>query len=300
MSGAPPTLEPRRWDPTPDMTPPDEAWGRIQTALFVARARRAPRIRPRLLLVAGVGLGIAAASLLQLVRNRAENELVSAGVSQREADVPGAPQLLAPAERPTPAPSAAPEPTVERPLRRRHPPAPGAAPSMPVGSLDLETEQLARALHQLRVERKPVAALETLGNYKHRFPAGLLSREALLVELDANVALGRSSRALELIDDALASGGGQPRAAELELLHAAILVNLDRCEEARSSLDRRIEAGSGSARLDARALYLRALCAAKAGDSTESRRDLEEYLRRFPGQADRAAVAEALHRLGGP
>jgi tetratricopeptide (TPR) repeat protein len=165
--------------------------------------------------------------------------------------------------------------------------------------LDAEARQLGQALHQLRIEKNPDAALEALADYQRRFPGGQLSEEARLAELDANLALGRPDRALELLDSPPGAGPA-PRQAELDLLRAGLLVDLGRCGEALPALTRHVDATAGSAHLAARALYLRALCAARDGDSIASRRDLEDYLRRFPDQAEHRAVEDALDRLSGP
>jgi predicted Zn-dependent protease len=167
--------------------------------------------------------------------------------------------------------------------------------------LDAEAAQVGKALRQLRIEKSPAAALETLQDYRRRYPAGLLSNEARLAELDADLALGHRAEALQLLESGSPLGeGAQPREAELDLLRAELLVGLGRCGAARPALDRRIAANTGPARVSARALYLRALCAARDGDAHASRSDLEDYLRHFPDQPDHRAVAEALQRMSAP
>ena len=70
--------------------------------------------------------------------------------------------------------------------------------------------------------RRPDRALRTLENYRQRFPEGSLRAEVMLAQIDWLLASGGSSRALQIVDEALASGLLRERTAELERLRATL------------------------------------------------------------------------------
>ena len=70
--------------------------------------------------------------------------------------------------------------------------------------------------------RRPDRALNTLEDYRRRFPNGSLRGEVMLAQIDWLLASGNSARALEVVDEALASGLLRERTVELERLRATL------------------------------------------------------------------------------
>lgn len=70
--------------------------------------------------------------------------------------------------------------------------------------------------------RRPDRALSTLDDYRRRFPNGSLRAEVMLAQIDWLLASGNSPRALQVVDEALASGLLRERTAELERLRATL------------------------------------------------------------------------------
>ena len=83
---------------------------------------------------------------------------------------------------------------------------------------------------QARIEGKvlhdPEHALETLESYRRRFPHGSLRGEVMLAQVDWLLAAGDATRALRVVDEALASGSLSERKAELERLRATLDASL--------------------------------------------------------------------------
>lgn len=70
--------------------------------------------------------------------------------------------------------------------------------------------------------RRPDRALKTLDDYRQRFPNGTLRGEVMLAQIDWLLASGNSARALEIVEEALASGLLRERTSELERLRATL------------------------------------------------------------------------------
>jgi hypothetical protein len=70
--------------------------------------------------------------------------------------------------------------------------------------------------------RRPDRALSTLDDYRRRFPNGSLRAEVMLAQIDWLLAAGNSPRALQVVDEALASGLLRERTGELERLRATL------------------------------------------------------------------------------
>ncbi|MES1182865.1 MAG: hypothetical protein ABUL60_03565 [Myxococcales bacterium] len=73
-----------------------------------------------------------------------------------------------------------------------------------------------------KVMRRPELALRTLDDYRRRFPHGSLRAEVMLAQIDWLLAAGDSVKALQTVDEALASGLLRERTAELERLRATL------------------------------------------------------------------------------
>jgi hypothetical protein len=203
----------------------------------------------------------------------------------------------APAPASTQDPIAIPEPTPSRPPRSTGPSsrAPGSGPPRRARARDLalaaapreatagselagETPLLSEALTRLRQQRDARGALATLDVYRDRYPNGTLKREAVSARIDALLLLGRD-------DDALAelrrlTLQGQGRDLELRLIRGELAAPTD-CARAVADFDRVLAEQTPQAFAE-RALHGRAACRARLGDEAGAKRDLAEYLRRFP------------------
>ncbi len=194
------------------------------------------------------------------------------------------PALAAPAT-PMPAPAlgaepsvvaAAPEhPVAARPTLKLAPTAAEHAPSQ----LALEAEALQLALAKLRRSHDAKAALTLLDDYQTRFPRGYMSIEASMARVDALLLLGRRGEALTLL-------AGMPldrvgRRTELKLVRAELYAERD-CRRALTDFNA-VLAGPADVGLTERALYGRAGCSLRLGNTAAARGDLTAYLRRYPG-----------------
>lgn len=70
--------------------------------------------------------------------------------------------------------------------------------------------------------RRPDRALSTLDDYRRRFPNGSLRAEVMLAQIDWLLASGNSSKARQIVDEALASGLLRERTVELQRLQATL------------------------------------------------------------------------------
>ncbi|HEY6079440.1 MAG TPA: hypothetical protein VIW29_11585 [Polyangiaceae bacterium] len=70
--------------------------------------------------------------------------------------------------------------------------------------------------------RRPDRALNTIDEYRRRFPSGSLRAEVMLAQIDWLLASGNSPRALQVVDEALASGLLRERTLELERLRTKL------------------------------------------------------------------------------
>ena len=110
--------------------------------------------------------------------------------------------------------------------------------------------------------------------------------------MQALLVVGRRSQALEVLDRL--SMGRLPRGAELAVLRAELRAEAQRCQDALADFDRCAVAASCRPEAEERALYGRASCRGKLGQSAAARVDLERYLARFPHGRFADAAARAL------
>jgi hypothetical protein len=75
-----------------------------------------------------------------------------------------------------------------------------------------------RARLEAKLLHDPMRALQTLEDYRKRFPSGSLRGEVLLAQIDWLIASGERQRAHALVVEALSSGLVTERTAELERL----------------------------------------------------------------------------------
>ena len=142
-----------------------------------------------------------------------------------------------------------------------------------------EAELLAQAVGALRRSHDARAALEILNEHRRQYPAGELSEEARLLRIEALIAAGRRADALIELD------ASARLRSDLALLRAELRAEAGRCREALPEF----------IALDGeRAWWGRAVCEMRLEDRAAARRDLGEYLRRFP---DGAHAKEAKREL---
>lgn len=152
-----------------------------------------------------------------------------------------------------------------------------AAPEDPVVA---ESRLLAGALQDLRQRHDPQAALGVLDDYDRRFPTGALAPEAASARIDALLALGRRSQALERLE--ALSLDRLPRGAELRALRGELRAGRGELGGALDDFSAVLATRSPPSSVVERALYGRGSCRSRLGDVAGARADLNELLRRFP------------------
>ena len=151
---------------------------------------------------------------------------------------------------------------------------PPSAPS----SIAEESRLLTAALHLLRQQHDARSALSALDEHSRRFPSGTLAREATLARIDALLELDDRESALEILDRTRLTE--LPRARELAVVRGELRGASGRCGQAVTDLGSALD-GSGDA-LEERALWGRASCRSRLGDSAGARADLGQIIGRFP------------------
>jgi len=199
---------------------------------------------------------------------------------------PPAAAVAPPAARQRVMPPPAPAP------RALPPTAPPAEAPPPAG----EAEELAGALRLLRGDGDARAALARLDDYQRRHPTGALAREAALARVEALLALGRDTAALEILDGLALDGAEVDR--RVTLARAELRAAAGRCAEAAADFAR-ARGSDGADDIAARALYGEGVCHLRTGDRAAARAAFETYRRRFPNGPRRDDVERALANLGG-
>lgn len=133
-------------------------------------------------------------------------------------------------------------------------------------------------------------ALEALTEYRKRFPAGSLRREADMSQLELLLQLGRSDEALKRSDELLSASASGERAPELRLLRGHIL----RKQSRFAAAEREYELAEGPGGRGGESTYFRALCLEALGRTGEAAAMLTKYLT-YP---ERRYAEDARRRLG--
>jgi hypothetical protein len=231
--------------------------------------------------------GIAPARPLAFAEGRYSSQQVSASTLPSR-QIPTAPQLEPPAAQPTivTLTPATLRPAEVAPAAVPGMLAPGAAiiypqPTRPDGKPIATSEEiraLDSAMALLRGKHDAQAALWVLDDYLHRFPQGMLVREARVARMDALLMLNRSDEALLALETLQLDQHG--RSAELQVIRAELRSRTD-CPHAEQDFGA-VLARTKSAALEERALYGRASCRTQHGDAKGAAQDLRRYLERFP------------------
>jgi hypothetical protein len=154
-----------------------------------------------------------------------------------------------------------------------------------------ESALLSAAMRRLRERDDAAGALALLDEHDGRFgQAGTLSGEANTTRVEALLRLGRFPGALALLDAIELHPKGRDR--ELLATRGELRAEGGRCPEAISDFDALLGKDPGLDLVCERALYGRAACRGRLGESAAARGDLEAYLSRFP-QGRNAARARA-------
>jgi hypothetical protein len=151
-----------------------------------------------------------------------------------------------------------------------------------------ESALLGRALARLRQQRDPAGALAELELYSARFPSGVLDHEAQSARVDALLMLGRLGEARTVLSKLTLRTGARDR--ELRVIRGELEAD-SACASAIKDFEA-VLGESGSGPLAERAMWGRAACRARLGDERSARKDLADYLARFPEGAH-APVARA-------
>lgn len=99
----------------------------------------------------------------------------------------------------------------------------------------METQSFSVALGKWHRDHDGRAALELLDGHEHRFPAGQLKVEAVLLRAEILLDEGRDREALRLLDSV--SLRDLPRARELQTVRGELRMKFGRCPEGRRDLE---------------------------------------------------------------
>jgi hypothetical protein len=276
-----------RLAPPPPLSPTQVA--RVRRSLETTPSKRPVRYRITIAAIAAIVVGVATSAVAMYRRDVAAPatppaKLMPAPEHEVTPDVPTriatnvAPVVVA-AKPPVPATPAPPPPSALA--------ASPASPASAASVLAIESRLLATALRQLRHQRRPHDALATLDEYAARFAHGVLASEARMARIEALLALGDKQLALALLDESAVK-------SDLAVTRGELRLEAGRAAQALRDFDSALIGANDE--IEQRALYGRAACRAQLGDDAAAKRDLEEYLRRFPRGKSAAAAQRALGR----
>ena len=194
------------------------------------------------------------------------------------------------AEGASSAASLGPAPTVEPPaVPSLHPSgasvAPGPAPT-PVPSAMLPHQapaqpgvarHLTEAIRLLRAEHSPRAALQLLADHDGELTKAGFEHEAMLLRVEALLALGRRGEVLRLLDGASLTDVAASRT--LLVTRGQLRAAANRCSEGLGDFDLVL---ARSKQVDRQALIGRALCRKQLGDFAGMRADVQRMHDEFP------------------
>jgi hypothetical protein len=180
-------------------------------------------------------------------------------------------------------PSAAERPAV--PPATMPAPAPSTPPPVaPTPSHNPAARHLKEVVHALRVEHAPRSALDLLDRHASELAGNAFAEEALLLRVEAMLALRQQPEALRLLDGMSLSQVAS--SSVLLVTRGQLRANANRCTEAVADFDLVL---TRALRPSKQALQGRAQCKQKLGDALGAKADLERLNREFPeaGQSTR-------------
>jgi hypothetical protein len=139
---------------------------------------------------------------------------------------------------------------------------------------------LAEALHSLRTDHAPSAALALLDFHAAELGQSALVHEVMLLRVEALLELKRSGEALALLDGKSLSNVAASRS--LLLTRAELRAAAGRCADGLADFDLLL---ARARRPDEQALYGRAVCRGRTGDTLGAQADFHLYRRQFPNGA---------------
>ena len=149
---------------------------------------------------------------------------------------------------------------------------------------------LAEALHSLRADHAPDAALALLDLHAAELGQSALVHEAMLLRVEALLDLKRSGEVLALLDGKALSSVAASRT--LLLTRAQLRAAAGRCADGLADFDLLL---ARARRPDEQALYGRAVCRSRTGDKLGAQADFSLYQREFPNGAH---IRDAKQQLG--
>ena len=197
--------------------------------------------------------------------------------------VTNAPAEFAPSPWPSPPVVAAPSPV---PSVANVSPVPAPEPTIPATTSPKAQgrpgagKYLTEAIHALRAERAPALALRLLDSHDGELAKGGFGHEALILRVEALLALGRRAEVLRLLDGTSLTDVTASRS--LLVTRGELRAAANRCAQGIGDFDLVL---ARSRQTDRQALIGRALCHKQLGDAAGMRADIERLRREFPGQA---------------
>jgi hypothetical protein len=153
----------------------------------------------------------------------------------------------------------------------------GSNPAPETGSAQGTAKYLSEAIHALRVEHSPGTALFLLDRHATQLGKSTFAHEALLLRVEAMLALGHKAEVLRLLDGAALTDVAASRS--LLVTRGELRAAANRCADGLGDFDLVL---AKSKQADRQALFGRALCRKKLGDSAGAQADIERYRREFP------------------
>ena len=156
-------------------------------------------------------------------------------------------------------------------------PTPPAKAAPEAGGTQGVARFLSEAIHALRVEHSPGRALFLLDRHATQLGKSAFAHEALLLRVEAMLALHRGDEVLQLLDGAALTDVAASRS--LLVTRGELRAKANRCADGLGDFDLVL---AKSKQADRQALFGRALCRKKLGDRMGAQADVERYRREFP------------------
>jgi hypothetical protein len=148
----------------------------------------------------------------------------------------------------------------------------GSKPAPETSGAQGTAKYLSEAVHALRVEHSPGTALFLLDRHATQLGKGAFAHEALLLRVEAMLALGRKAEVLRLLDGAALTEVAASRS--LLVTRGELRAAANRCTDGIGDFDLVL---AKSKQADRQALFGRALCRKKLGDSAGAQADVQRY-----------------------